>query len=327
VFRTYRGTAVSNIAKFLADGTIDTGFISQSGFNGKVIALSLLGSDLYAAGSFTSYAGAAANYVAKLNGGTGALDSRFTQAAGLNAPALTMAANSTAIYLGGTFSSYRGTTCNGLAKLDLAAGNLDSNFNQAAALPSNTIVSAVAINGAFLYLGDNSPTYGGVTTRVGRINAATGAIDLTFGQNGLGSYTNAYAFSQTSVYVGGNYALNPVIKYDINTGLPDPAFVASYTANAQPIRALAVASDALYVGGQYASGGIGPFDRMPSKLDLTTGIYDPVFSVTVATDGDVYVVQPINSSLYIAGEFTQYRGAPAYYFTLVDPNSGALIEP
>lgn len=326
IFRTYRGAPVSNIAKMTIDGTMDTAFLSQGGFNGKVVALSLVGSDLYVAGSFTSFAGASANYVAKLNGVSGSLDHQFTQSAGLNAPTYSMTTNGTALYLGGGFTTYRGIACNALAKLDLATGDVDSNFVQAAALPGNTIVSTVAINGNFLYLGDNSPTYGGVTTGVGRVDAATGASDSAFAQNSLGAYTYSYAFSPNAVYIGGNYGA-PITKFDIVTGVLDPAFVPVQGANASPIRALALANGALYVGGQYPSGGIGPFDRMPAKLNPATGVYDPAFSLTAAIDGDIYVIQPSTAAIYIAGEFTTYRGAPAYYFGLIDPASGGLIEP
>lgn len=75
------GVPAMGLAKMdLTTNTIDTSFSSSFGFDGSVAKVLYSGGSLFVGGSFTTYRGSAANYLAKLNPTTGALDTTFTQA-------------------------------------------------------------------------------------------------------------------------------------------------------------------------------------------------------------------------------------------------------
>jgi hypothetical protein len=325
IFRSYRGKPVSNVAKLTIQGVLDNSFSIPNGFNGKVTALALVGSSLYATGTFTSYDSMPANYLAKLSSTDGTLDQQFTQTTGFDFPVTAMTTNASALYAAGYFTSYRGVACSCIAKIDLSTGTLDLAFAQASALANGSYASALAANGAYLYIGEGSATYGGVTTYVGRVNAITGANDPAFVNDTAYNGTSAYAFSSSAVYLADMYGTPSIMKYDINSGVPYPTFVPQQALPTQPIHSMVVANSALYVAGFY--NGLPAFDKTPVKLNLDTGAEDPAFSQLYATNGETYVIAAAGTNIFLGGEFTSYRGAPSYFFIPIDSNTGASLDP
>jgi hypothetical protein len=325
IFRSYRGKPVSNVAKLTIQGVLDNNFSIPNGFNGKVTALALVGSSIYATGTFTSYDSLPANYLAKLSSTDGTLDQQFTQTTGFNFPVSAMTTNASALYAAGYFTSYRGVACSCIAKIDLSTGTLDLAFAQASALANGSYASALAANGAYLYIGEGSATYGGVTTYVGRVNAITGANDPAFVNDTAYNGTSTYAFSSSAVYLADMYGTPSIMKYDINSGVPYPTFVPQQALPTQPIHSMVVANSALYVAG--FSNGAPAFDKTPVKLNLDTGAEDPAFSQLYATNGETFVIAAAGPNIFLGGEFTSYRGAPSYFFIPIDSNTGASLDP
>jgi Domain of unknown function (DUF5122) beta-propeller len=328
VFRTYRGQPASNLTKLNANGIADAAFTSTPGTNGKIDSLLLVNNALYAGGWFSSYNGAAANFLAKIDSHSGALDAAFTHATGLNDIVLGLASNGSALFVGGRFTAYRGATCNGLAKLDLVSGALDTVFTQAAGLPSQTLVSTIGSNGPYIYFTDNSPTYAGVAAPpFGRANATTGVYDAAFAANAApaAGAPTAFAFSPTAVYVAENYFLEPVHSLDSNTGTTNAAFVPSVPVlGSPPIPSMMVLGNFLYVGGYYSQNG---FLHSPAKLNAITGAVDTTFSDLFTTDAGVETIAVSGTSLYFGGDFTTYKNARGYYFVPVDPLTGNQLDP
>jgi hypothetical protein len=48
---------------------------------------------------------------------------------------------------------------------------------------------------------------------------------------------------------------------------------------------------------------------------------------TSGCNGNVSSLTPVGASLYVGGDVTSYRGAPAYFFFPVDATTGALLDP
>jgi hypothetical protein len=97
------------------------------GFNGNVRALLQTGTTIYAGGDFTTYRGAMANYLAKIDALTCALDTVFS-GVGTDGPVSALALNGGALYMVGEFMLYRGAPAQHLAKIDASSGALDTVF-------------------------------------------------------------------------------------------------------------------------------------------------------------------------------------------------------
>jgi hypothetical protein len=316
-FRTYRGVRVTNLAKIDAATTEpDAAFTHPTGFDGPVKSLVLQGGSLYAAGSFTTYAGQTAKRLAKLDAKTAALDSTFTQSTGFDTDVSGIAASSTSLYVAGNFLTYRGISSPVLAKLDLASGALDTAFTQTAAItvPSPS-VSSMAVNGSYVYVG-----------HLGRFNASTGAYDPAFSQCSIiSSDVTSMAFGGGWAYLVNSTGADPVFKCDLVTGARDTAFAPNWLALRPPVSSMTVLGSSLYAAS--ANQTPSTFDQSPIKIDVATGTTDTNFSQGYAVDAPIRVLSTLGASLYLGGDFTTYRGSRAYYFVPVDPTTGASLDP
>lgn len=151
-----------NLAKLsLADGTLDPIFgpagASSNGVDGQGYAPSAAGGNLYVGGEFPSYQGAAdsANKIAKVRSSDGVLDTTFYPPGpvgtnGFNFRVYAVAATSSALYVGGQFTLYRGQSANRIVKLDL-----NTTFSPAGATANgfDNAVRSLALAGGALYVG------------------------------------------------------------------------------------------------------------------------------------------------------------------------------
>lgn len=149
-------TPVANLARLMADGTVDPGFLPNP--NGQVnFIVSHQTDGLLAGGSFTAIAGQSRGYFAKINA-AGGLDSAFASAlgAGPNGEVTDAVVQPDGkIVIAGSFSQVSGEIRNGLARLD-ADGGLDAafapplpkwaNFRDIELLPDGKIVGVGSFN-------------------------------------------------------------------------------------------------------------------------------------------------------------------------------------
>ena len=357
-FQTYYGVAhlVNRIAKIdLTTGAVDTTFSppTATGFNGEVRVLAVAGSSLYVGGNFTAYRGVAgsANYIAKLDLNTGALDTTFSPPAanGFNGTVYALTSAGSSLYVGGAFTAYKGVanSARRIAKLNLTSGALDTTFSPSAANGFNGTVYALTSAGSSLYLGGAFTSYKGVAgsaNRIAKLNLITGALDTTFSppaSNGFDGTVDALAVAGTSLYVGGGFnsyrgvanAANKIAKLDLATGELDTIF-SPPGANGFGrfgVWALAVSGSSLYVGGEFNDyRGVPDSANNIAKLDLATGELDTTFSPPGANgfDYDVSDFVVSGSTLYVGGWFSTYRGnLEAPYLVPLDLNTGALAYP
>jgi N-acetylneuraminic acid mutarotase len=328
-FITYRGSTANRLAKVdLTTGNLDTTFTPGTELNGTVYALAVSGSSLYVGGGFTTYRGSAANYLAKVDLTSGILDTTFTQNSGPNTTVYSLAISGSSLYVGGFFTTYRGTTANKLAKVDLSSGNLDTTFTQSTG--PNNIVYSLAISGSSLYVGGGFTFYRGIPVQnLAKFDAATWTLDTTFTQSiGTGGSVSALAISGSSLYVGGSFttyrgsAANYLAKVDLTSGILDTTFTQSTGPNAT-VSALAVSGSSLYIGGAFTTYRGSTANKL-AKVDLTSGNLDTTFTQTTGMDGPVSALAVSGSSLYVGGGFNFYRGSTANYLAKVDLSSGIL---
>jgi uncharacterized delta-60 repeat protein len=119
-FTTYKGVEANHIIRLNPDGSKDTGFDNSTGFNPYVFAISIdSNGKIYVGGGFTSYKGVTENRIIRLNP-DGSKDTGFDNSTGFNtgaSVAITIDSNGK-IYVGGSFSTYKGVEANSIIRLD-----------------------------------------------------------------------------------------------------------------------------------------------------------------------------------------------------------------
>lgn len=174
------------IARLNADGTLDTTFDPGSGFDGGWgVAFTELQPDgkILAVGSFTSFNGKPAHYIARLNS-NGTLDETFSPPAG--GPddivhTLTMQSDGKML-ISGDFLQYSNRSQPRLARLN-PDGSLDDTF-QVGSGPNNVVTSIVVEpDGKIIIAGDFTMYNGTPVHRIARLHP-NGLLDPTFDVGG-----------------------------------------------------------------------------------------------------------------------------------------------
>ena len=210
-FTSYRNQNSPGLVKLdLSSGVLVSGF-PTNGFTSPgtlVNAILESGSHLFVGGKFNTYSGLSSNNIVKIDQSTGARDSTFTQSTGFDYPVTSLATDGTSLFVGGKFTTYRGTNVQNIAKLDLSNGNLVNPFH-ATQTGFNDVVSSLAINGSSLYVGGNFTTYRGNSNvqRLAKIDTTSGQLDTTFTQGGgFNGLVSMLSVSGTSLIVSGSFS-------------------------------------------------------------------------------------------------------------------------
>ena len=148
--------------------------------------------DLYAAGDFTTYDGQTRGRIVKItNSGQEVLT--FNSGTGFNSTIYSLVLDelNNALYVGGAFDDYNGTTQRRLVKLDATTGALDTNF--ITTFGTAGFVLAMLLDGlGGLYAVGSFTQYNSATNnRIIKLDASTGAKDTTF-VNTTGANSSVY---------------------------------------------------------------------------------------------------------------------------------------
>lgn len=325
----------NNIAVLSTTDVPDTAFSPQSGANGTNNTVNALASDgvsLYIGGAFTSYRGGLANRVAKIDLATGAINTVFSPTSGSNGANNTVLAiqldGAGNLYLGGSFTTYRGTAANRVSKVTVN-GVKDTVFSpNSGANGAGGQVNALALIGSDLYIGGAFTAYrGAVANRVARVST-TGVLDTVFspasGANGVNNTVNAFSTDGTDLYIGGafttyrgaaaNYVTRVTVAGVLNTTF-SPA-TGSNGANST-VNGLAYDGTSLYVAGAFSTYRGTAANRV-TKVALS-GTKDTTFSPNSGANGADATVSAISwsagsSRLLMGGSFYNYRGVGCQFY-------------
>lgn len=257
----------------------------QNGTNGSIVALAVIGTDLYVAGGFTTVTSSTqsnvvANRIAKWNTATGtwaALGDATQNGAGQTVTAL--AVMGTVLYVGGTFNTVSSITqnaisANGIAKWDSTTGTWSALGDTAQnGVGPSAAVSAVAVVGADVYVGGgfttvSSSTQNGISANQMAKWDSVAGIWYPLGsasQNGTSGSVFALAKSGTDIYVGGSFTavssatqsglgVNKIAKWDSAAGTWSPlgdAVQNGIAGGSGVVYALALSGTDLYAGGDF----------------------------------------------------------------------------
>ncbi len=312
-FTTYNGTARNYIARLNASGSLDTSFSVGTGANGFVYAIALQpdGKALIG-GLFTTYNGTPRNYIARLNA-DGSLDASFSVGTGANGGVYALALQADGkVLIGGQFTTYNGTACNRIARLN-ADGSLDSSFNLGTG--ASSIVSAFALqpDGKVLIGGSFSSYNGTVRSCIARLNA-DGGLDTSFSV-GTGANGQVYTLAlqpDGKVLIGGQFtnfngtASNRIARLNTNGSL-DTSFNVGTGANSV-VYAVALQPDGkVLIGGNFTSYNGTARNRI-ARLNAD-GSLDTSYNVGTGASSQVnaFALQS-DGNLLVGGNFLVFNG-------------------
>ncbi len=210
IFTTYNGSTANRLARLNADGTLDATFNPSGGLNATAYTVRLLpGGRIFVAGAFTTAGGLTRNRAVVFNS-DGSVDPSFDPGMGPGASVYTSTLQPDGkIIIGGSFTTYAGTSANRLARVH-ANGTLDTSF--VTTVGANSAVYSVAVQP------DGKVVFGGFFTSyaaagapvarsgVARVSGTDGSLDPLFVPPMLGQVYSLLLQEDGRVLIRGSFA-------------------------------------------------------------------------------------------------------------------------
>jgi uncharacterized delta-60 repeat protein len=221
------------------------------------------------------------------------------------------------ILVGGSFTSYQGTTSNRIIRLNVE-GSIDTSFNIGTGFNNGVRSIAIQSDNKIIVCGDFT-TYNSTTSnRIIRLNT-DGSVDTSFNVGtGFNNFTESVAIQlDGKLVIGGNFTAyqgassNYIIRLN-SDGSIDTSFNIGNGFDIL-VYSIQIQSDGkILVGGQFrfyqgvSANGIIRLNSDASRdtsFNIGTGIDNVVFSIQIQSDGKILV----------GGFFTAYQGVSARY--------------
>lgn len=201
------------IARFNANGTLDSGFAASQP-NGFVHRVYLLGDGrMYIGGEFTSLGGSPLRgRIARLNS-DGSNDASFNPPGGANAAVYDIDVQADGkVLLGGVFFSLNGSTTQGVGRLN-SDGSLDNTFSQ---MVNVNVLAVKSLPDGKVLIGGQFTVVGGVPrSGIARLNA-NGSLDTSFTAGVLLAVSEITLQADGKIVIGGDFSrFNNVSKVGI----------------------------------------------------------------------------------------------------------------
>jgi hypothetical protein len=243
---------------------------------------------IYIGGNFTSYSGSTANYITKLTP-SGSIDTSFNTGVGFNSGVSVIRFDSSgSLYVGGTFTTYSGSTVNRIVKIN-PDGTRDTSFNMGAGFNSNVEDIQFDSTGS-LYVGGAFTTYSGSGTTCITKLKTDGTKDATFitSSGTVNSTVRTIAVDNVdNIYIGGAFT---------QTG--------------------SLANSARYILKMYATGGVDTSFAL-GAAGTSNAFENQVYSI---------LYKPTTNTIIVGGQFTTWKGVANTYLTELSATGTALIS-
>ncbi|WP_164891157.1 T9SS type A sorting domain-containing protein [Botryobacter ruber] len=330
-FTSFNGTTRHNITRLHPDGSLDTSFGQGAGFRGGsftyVYSLALQpDGKIVAGGRFTSYNGTSSNRIIRLNA-DGTPDASFNTGTGFDSIVWNVTLQPDGkILVGGIFTSYNGTACNRIARLN-NDGSLDTSFDPGTGFDGGEVLAFALQPDNKILVGGGFTSFNGMArNRIARLNA-NGSLDTSFdpgtGFSGDPSQTLPYVFSivrqpDGKVVAGGGFtsfngtARNRLARLNTNGSL-DATFNPGTGFNHYVISVALQANGKLVAGGFFTSFN-GTNHNHIARLNAD-GSLDGGFSTGTGFSGGTspyvlsVVLQP-DGKLVVGGNFLSFNTIP-----------------
>ena len=278
-------------------------------------------------GDFTTFNGTTRNRIARLNT-DGSLDTTFNPGSGANYDIYTTDIQSDGkIIIGGWFTSFNGTSINGIARLN-TDGSLDTTFNSGTGTNSFIQTTAIQSDGKII-IGGNFTSYSGIArNNIARLNS-DGILDTNF-TTGTGADNTIWAITiqaDGKIIVGGNFtnyngtSINRIVRLNTDGSL-DTTFNPDTGANSW-IYTTAIQSDGkIIIGGNFTTFNGTTRNRI-ARLN-TDGSLDTTFNSGSGADEAIFATSLQSDGKIIAGGvFTTYNGTTTNHLAYLN-SDGSL---
>ncbi|MDH5447019.1 MAG: hypothetical protein OEY52_15840, partial [Gammaproteobacteria bacterium] len=310
------GLARNRLAHILPDGAVDPTW--NPGANGRVKAMTLLGTTLYIGGDFDNVGGEPRIHLAAINADGSMV---ATWSPNTNGSVHAMANDGTTLYIGGDF-----TDIDGIIGIDFVAaigtdGTVSTTWTPAASHPVNSIIvkdSTVYIAGAFITID------GSTRNRLAAIGT-DGMLSETWVPD-ANNTVKAMTALGNSIYVGGHFtAINGEPRGKLAAIGTDGVLSSSWTPIANTtVNSLTAGNNYVYVGGDFTSITIGgtTTDRKylaaiktnNTLVDWNPGVNQSVLSLAFQ-----------GNTVYTGGQFTSIGGVTRNNLAAFNPD-GSLAD-
>lgn len=323
-FTTVNGFGRLGLAKLSSSGSLDKGFMKNSGADGPVLAFGTQSTGkTIVAGDFIRYNGDTVNRILRLNR-DGSIDGSFSSGTGANNTINALLVQpDDKIILAGEFTAYNGTTKNRIVRLN-SDGSIDSTY-QSGSGANAAINEAKWASSGKLYIAGSFTSYNGTTrNRVCRLNS-NGSLDAAFNAGTTFSITVYDIVEQPDgkVIGGGHYLPGHcsgtpcmILRRVDSTGAADNTFDAGTTTSSTAIEALLLQPDGKLLVNCYTSFNGIAASRM-ARLN-TNGSVDTSFQ-----GGANYTVKEflkVDSVYLVGGAFTQVNSTSKMYLGSIKTN-------
>jgi hypothetical protein len=296
---------------------------SSNGVLGGVLALAVVGNEVYVGGFFTSAGGVSANYVARFNTQTNTWSSLGTGSSnGVDSAVFALAVVGNEVVVGGWFTSAGGVSANRVARFNTQT-NTWSTLGTGSSNGVNGEVRELAVVGNEVYVGGRFTSAGGVSANsVARFNTQTNTwsslgTGSSNGVSGILAYVYALAVVGNEVYVGGGFtsaggvSANSVARFNTQTNTWSSLGTGSSNGVFGGVEALAVVGNEVYVGGGFTSAG-GVSARNVARFNTQTNTWSSLGTGSSnGVDSVVFALAVVGNEVYVGGEFTSAGGVSA----------------
>ena len=316
-FVSFYGTIRNRIVRLTSNGAIDESLKTVLGFNDDVSALSIQpDGKILLGGAFTTYNGATANKIVRLNP-DGVIDPSFISGSGFNTGVVEIIKmNATGILIGGSFTgTLNGIDVNRLVLLD-SNGIIKPTFDSGTGPFSASVLALINADEGSWYVGGSFSVFDSQNQgRLAKIDAL-GTLDIGYLTAGVG-FDNS-VFKVLSLTSGKTMAFGNFTKFNgmicnriarlTEDGAIDSSFNISGAGANNSIKTAVVQNDAkIIIAGAFTSYNGITANRI--KRISADGSADATFVIGTGFNNQVYALalQP-DGKIIIVGNFTSYNG-------------------
>ncbi len=320
-FANYNSTNRNGIARLNADGSLDATFYPGKGVEEyqsvNTLAIQPDGK-IIIGGYFTSYNEIPCNFIARLNA-DGSLDNSFKPGTGAdNTIDIVYFLPDGKIIIGGVFTTFNGTTCNHIARLN-ADGSLDAGFKPGTGADVRVQAIALLPDKKIIIGGMFKSFNGNACGRIARLNA-DGSLDKTFNSSGVGADSEVSAIEilpDGKIIIGGSFkvynSVSRICLARLNAnGSLDAGFNPATNTKAISINDLIIQSDGKIVIQTSASSDASYFGITTVTRLNSDGSLDSNFNTGKGPDTDIYTLtlQP-DGKILAGGMFSNFNNTAA----------------